>query len=104
MIGNWPQWDVAEQLTQRHGLNRAALLPTVKATEEEEVYRRRRGSVGQCRISGLRLSRLPDVPPGGEMYGVDADMMKDYHRRWRAWADDVAAGTAGAEGFPPQVP
>jgi hypothetical protein len=101
MIGNWPQWDVAEQLTQRHGLNRAALLPIVKATGKETGG----GGVlwGNVASAVFGSSRLPDVPPGGEMYGVDADRMKDYHRRWRAWADDVAAGTAGAEGFPPQV-
>jgi glycosyltransferase involved in cell wall biosynthesis len=87
-------WDVGTALTEQlGGVNSGAVLPMTRPSKVHGVL----WANGFSNIYGA--SRARDTR-ADELDGRPIELVRAYHRRWREWAEEVAAGTAGADEFP----
>jgi hypothetical protein len=90
-------WDAGAALTEvLGGVEPDAVLPLTLPSEVAGVL----WANSFSNIYGGSLVRDTDK---AAMYGRPIEQVRAYHRRWRAWADEVAVGSAGADEFPTSI-
>jgi len=90
-------WDAGTALTDYlGGVEVEAVLPL---TRRSKVH----GALwANCFSNIYGASRARDTDDD-QLDGRPIELVRAYHHRWRAWADEVAAGSAGVDEFPVTV-